>query len=513
MLKRFLRIIYIEALYFLLFFMGTVTAYAAALPEISIPYFGDTVRTKESTIFWYGKVTPSDNYTDVRAGYTTTDLSIKTHVFDRQMWYQQNGITPDSLSQWDAVSLYLVPDNGSGSMYRFTAQVNHWQSRTNYQAAWENTGNGWIVSPIPFTATSGWRGSSPNDNATDERGWNISFTIPFSSLNLQNSPHGAQWKVALITHDRDDPAQAVRSIAWPEGVNLADSTTWGNVIFGLTTYGTPAVTNTATATIRHNLNGAVMTDASVGGRTVCGDPFNPDFFNGWGDATEDDYTPNHISQINIQNQTDVADWPCFSKFYVTFPLDQIPAGKKIVSATLTMHEFGGSNPSQATPSFIQVQSVLDPWSSSSITWNNAPLVYKTVARTMVNVYNKPLVWPGDPYSWDVSSAVSESYEIGLPVRLVLYSADSDYHSGKYFSSSDTGDWNAVARPTLDIVWGDPMSNSIPGDIDGDGDVDLLDLATLLTNFGKSGISLPGNVDGDNDVDLADLTTLLSNFGR
>ncbi|MBI4130843.1 hypothetical protein HY468_05995, partial [Candidatus Roizmanbacteria bacterium] len=59
----------------------------------------------------------------------------------------------------------------------------------------------------------------------------------------------------------------------------------------------------------------------------------------------------------------------------------------------------------------------------------------------------------------------------------------------------------------------PTPTSVPGDTDGDGDIDLSDLTTLLTNFGRSGGGLPGDTDGDNDVDLADLTTLLSNFGR
>jgi len=43
------------------------------------------------------------------------------------------------------------------------------------------------------------------------------------------------------------------------------------------------------------------------------------------------------------------------------------------------------------------------------------------------------------------------------VRLVLYSADWDYHSGKYFFSSDVADWNAQGRPTLEVVWGDPTA--------------------------------------------------------
>ncbi|MBI5863516.1 MAG: CHRD domain-containing protein [Planctomycetes bacterium] len=54
----------------------------------------------------------------------------------------------------------------------------------------------------------------------------------------------------------------------------------------------------------------------------------------------------------------------------------------------------------------------------------------------------------------------------------------------------------------------------PGDLNGDGLVDLVDLTRLLSNFGRTGAATPsdGDLDGDTDVDLADLTNLLSNFG-
>ena len=61
-----------------------------------------------------------------------------------------------------------------------------------------------------------------------------------------------------------------------------------------------------------------------------------------------------------------------------------------------------------------------------------------------------------------------------------------------------------------------LSEALPcsGDVDGDNDVDLQDLATLLANFGTpSGASLAdGDLDGDGDVDLQDLATLLAAFG-
>jgi hypothetical protein len=55
---------------------------------------------------------------------------------------------------------------------------------------------------------------------------------------------------------------------------------------------------------------------------------------------------------------------------------------------------------------------------------------------------------------------------------------------------------------------------VPGDLDGDGDVDLADLAVLLSNYGMTdGAECEdGDLDGDGDVDLADLATLLTNYG-
>lgn len=54
----------------------------------------------------------------------------------------------------------------------------------------------------------------------------------------------------------------------------------------------------------------------------------------------------------------------------------------------------------------------------------------------------------------------------------------------------------------------------PGDLDGDGDVDLMDLVQLLVNYGTtSGATYEmGDIDGDGDVDLSDLAILLSNYG-
>ena len=64
------------------------------------------------------------------------------------------------------------------------------------------------------------------------------------------------------------------------------------------------------------------------------------------------------------------------------------------------------------------------------------------------------------------------------------------------------------------IWGVDLSAPCPGDLDGDGDVDLSDLAQLLSNYGMtSGAAYEdGDMDGDGDVDLSDLAALLAVYG-
>ncbi|MFQ5806065.1 MAG: hypothetical protein ACE5I3_06415 [Phycisphaerae bacterium] len=55
-----------------------------------------------------------------------------------------------------------------------------------------------------------------------------------------------------------------------------------------------------------------------------------------------------------------------------------------------------------------------------------------------------------------------------------------------------------------------------GDLDGDQEVNLTDLAMLLASYGVPNCDpdpCPGDFDGDGDVDLADLAALLANYGQ
>lgn len=56
--------------------------------------------------------------------------------------------------------------------------------------------------------------------------------------------------------------------------------------------------------------------------------------------------------------------------------------------------------------------------------------------------------------------------------------------------------------------------TIPGDLDGDGDVDLADLALMLANYGCVGPPpCVGDINGDGVVNLIDLALMLANYGR
>ncbi len=79
---------------------------------------------------------------------------------------------------------------------------------------------------------------------------------------------------------------------------------------------------------------------------------------------------------------------------------------------------------------------------------------------------------------------------------------------------DAGDLCPGFDDTLDADGdGVPDGCDCPGDVDGDGDVDLTDLATLLAGFGAT---VPpgtgGDLDNSGTIDLSDLAALLADFG-
>lgn len=93
--------------------------------------------------------------------------------------------------------------------------------------------------------------------------------------------------------------------------------------------------------------------------------------------------------------------------------------------------------------------------------------------------------------------------------LVLTEDDCDTAGGAWTVGQTCADGNGNGTPdACEAV-------NCTGDLDHDLDVDIADLAQLLSNFGQQSGATPedGDLDDDQDVDLADLTVELSNFGR
>jgi len=127
----------------------------------------------------------------------------------------------------------------------------------------------------------------------------------------------------------------------------------------------------------------------------------------------------------------------------------------------------------------------------------------------------------DRHLTPLPSASAASTDAGNPGQselLVWFFRDTtDQRWARITTSSTTG---GRASPIIDLTRPIRMdvllidSVVCTGDIDGDNQVNLADLAVLLANFGTpSGATLTdGDIDGDGDVDLADLAVMLSNFG-
>jgi hypothetical protein len=484
---------------------------AQAQVQVNLPNFGTNSRMNEAAIFWFGQVDNHQNYADVRAGYTNTDLKIYLHIMDRYLWYNPTP-NPADFANWDSVSLYLstslTPGPAISSQdYLFQGQLNWWENDLDYQSGFQgNANHTWTPLNLPLITESGWRGNAPND-LVDDRGWTMFFTLPFSVLNsLAPPPEGTTWHLGLILHDRDNnttPPEPTQS--WPPGFNAAQPSSWGTIHFGLPQNSTPSIQNPSTYIIRQDNNHEVV-DAHVGGHGDCGGDSGPDFFPTWGSKNYAGYT-----QITEQNQWDIADWPCFSKMYFKFPLSSLPPGKVVTQATLTLHQFGNSDPSLATPSYLQILTTSPSWDENTITWNNAPEALENVAIAKVDPVSGTIIWPGWQREWDVTYGVASTYtHHQTTFAFSVYSADGDYHSGKYFTSSDIEDWDLVGRPTLTLTLADPLT-SIPGDFNQDGLIDRQDFQLFISQFNTPNPKF--NFLGSSLIDIFDFNHLLNFLGR
>lgn len=431
--------------------------------RVNAPYFDDDVTWAETAIFWLGQNqqgdAPTRNYTDVRVGYTPEALAIRLTVADYYLWYDDDATPSSDLTQWDAAAIYL-DTSGDGAAapqtddYWFLVGAHmDWQTHSNYMRQARGTGSGWNTGWTP--SGSGWESwatlswycnHGPNDNDCIDYGWMAILTVPWDTLGLSGPPaDGTIWGLGVQVYDRDlSGGSPLTPEVWPETFASANPSSWGELAFNPPAYEPPAAVVEGSITLRRGLSGTVE-DAWMGGGGTCGGGHNGGSETNHGDSGD----------LYTGSETAVTHLPCFNKSYLRFYLDDVPAGRTILSASLTLHLWGhaGETPDLAQPSWVHLFSVTDPWEEMTIHWNNAPLPRENLSVTRVDPYSSPgdIQWPGDPYTWDATQAVAEAYADGQPLSIALYASDSAQHSSKYYVGSEST--ITAGRPTLSVTWG------------------------------------------------------------
>jgi hypothetical protein len=451
---------------------------AAPTPRrVNIPYFASQVVWSQSAIFWFGQNKqgmPSQNYADVRMAYTADALEVFVTVVDYYLWSKEDPSAADDLTQYDGVAIYLDTRNDRAATpqsddYMFFVGAHHWpnDNATEYHRQARGIGSGWNTawtgSWTDYEAMSWSCNPGPNSNSCGiDYGWVAIFTIPWSTLELAGlPPTGAMWGLGVQLYDRDDnpPAGYVAPEYWPETFGANNPGTWGELHFGYANYQPPHAVPEGTTVIRAATPvDNTVEDAWMGGGGTCS--------SGHEGGTEINH--GNDTDLFVGSETAPTHFPCYNKSYLRFALSSIPAGKTILSATLTLHHWGNAGDPGAPneedrphDSYAWAYIVSDPWQEMTIHWNNAPLPRENLGMTHVTPLSAFPGWPGVPYQWDVTKAVAEAYAAGQSVSLAIYDSVSARNTSKYLTSSETGlddppdywNWNIEGRPKLTIVWG------------------------------------------------------------
>lgn len=414
-------------------------------------YFdGDRVSVPTSAVFWFGDFTDSLNHTDVRVGYNDETLQLVASVFDRQLYYDVEA--QQAYEAWDSVSFIIQP-SGSNDVYRIESMLYHWQAADGYRRVRvSRDGRPFeVIEDVEISTSTTWYGTAPND-AFDDRGWFTIVGIPFELFGIYPE-RGDVWRMMVVNHDRDGE-DLVHTQTWPDAAVVDDASTWGELRYGWPVW--EAATGEVVETVEYinGVDGREVYDTHLGGGANCGIEFDPGFFDGWSDHVWD-----RPEQVNVQNQMNTEDWPCFSKYFTWFELDGIGDEYVILNAEFTMHYFGnaGYEPGQARGSTLQVFTV--DGAQPHMSWRDSPQVLEHIDDVWVEPidgYQQPPL----PITFDVTKAVSDAHRGDRPVVLGVYAADWNLHSGKYFWSGHTNvpRW----RPVFRVTYG--TADDVPADL-------------------------------------------------
>ncbi|MBG81510.1 MAG: hypothetical protein CMJ39_12490 [Phycisphaerae bacterium] len=156
---------------------------------------------------------------------------------------------------------------------------------------------------------------------------------------------------------------------------------------------------------------------------------------------------------------------------------------------------------------------------TKLSWSNSPdrwFIWQPTGNGLVNFDTC------DPLSYDTSLVIYQGDDCGSLVQIACNGDSTEqtgcqsYYSGIYdlpVTGGETyfvriGGWLAdTGEGTLNITF---EPEAIPGDLDGDGDVDVNDILLLLADFGCTG-TCQGDVDGNGEVNVSDILILLANW--
>ena len=209
-------------------------------------------------------------------------------------------------------------------------------------------------------------------------------------------------------------------------------------------------------------------------------------------------------------------------------IDEMELSGTEVRATFVTpyREMSGYNPGD--PHEFQ----LTVYDGAGNTWTDVAVItpgtgFNYAPRPFVRTYPRSWAVVGETVELDASGTSDVNDAVGSLV--VEWDLDGDGvfdtppTTNKYFYTT----FDSVGVPVIRLRVTDPhgavsvstpvnlrVVPACPGDLDGDGEIGLSDLAQLLAGYGTtSGATYEmGDLDGDGDVDLSDLAALLSVYG-